>query len=58
MAALERLVRTKCYRSAETVPPSLSNPRMQPTGRKGARLPTGSTLLERGKERRLVQARA
>jgi len=38
-----------------TAPP---NPRMQPTGRTGAELCAGGTLLERSKERRFVRARA
>jgi hypothetical protein len=35
-----------------------ANPRMQPTGRKGAELRSGGALLERDKERRCVRARA
>jgi hypothetical protein len=36
----------------------LPNPRMQPTGRRGAELRVGGALLERSKERKLVRAPA
>jgi hypothetical protein len=36
----------------------LSNPRMQPTGRRGAGLRVGGVLLERAVERRFVWAPA
>ena len=47
------------HRWARRAPPRLPpNPRMQPTGRTSAKLRSGAKPLERGKERRLVRARA